>query len=387
RASLVLGAALLGFAGVAAAVLRDPVGDAGAGSAVRRCVHMVRLASRTYLSLLYGLALGGLVAVAVYLPAYLTDVFGLRPFPTLAVTAVVVVLASLARLAGGWWTDRHPTARALLVCYAVAAGLCLVVALAPRVWWLTSALVAGVAICDGLASGALLALIGKAARPESTGAVMGVTGAVAAFGPVCLSLLLAGVEQLTGSYVVAWFLLAVVLLAVAWYVYLRGLQIGLGLAVRHELSPSPAAMTIAVVGEAETRWGAAAVVARLAELAARDELVVVYGSDDVGNSRRDRNPLVVGLRDRLPRYRIEAIPVRPETGPLGADAAVFDEFVATGAVAVAVTPTPELGGVAAQLSTYLQADRVLKVSYTLNAGARLHKVWDRRPSWTPADSG
>jgi NNP family nitrate/nitrite transporter-like MFS transporter len=377
RAAVVLGGGLLGFAGLAALVLRDHVGGYRGGSPVRRCVEMVRLASTTSLSLLYALALGGVVAIAVYLPAYLAAVFDLRWLYALAVTGAVVGLAAVARLTGGWWTDRRPTPRLLMICYAIAGCLCLVVAAAPRVWWLTAPMVAAIAVCDGVASGALLALIGKAARADSVGAVMGVTGAAAAFGALLLSLLLVGVDRLSGSYAVAWILLGVVLLAVALYVRAHGLRIGLGLAVQSAPGPSPTATTVAVVGESDTRWGAAAVVARLAELAASDELVVVYGSDEPARPRPSANVLVTGLRDRLPRHRVVALHVGLRTGSLVRHAALFGEFVESGAVAIAVTPTVDLRGVAAELSSYLRADRVLLVSYTLASGADLHQIWDR----------
>src|SRR5207245_1612247 len=83
----------------------------------------------------------------------------------------------------------------------------------------------------------------------------------------------------------------------------------LGLAVRFEPPPSPTAMTVAVVGESDTRWGAAPIVARLAELAASDELVVVYGSDEPARPRLGANVLLVGLRDRLPRHSVVALRV------------------------------------------------------------------------------
>ena len=118
-------------------------------------------------------------------------------------------------------------------------------------------------------------------------------------------------------------------------------------------------------------------VARLAELAANDELVVVYGSDEPAVPRRPADVLVAGLRDRLPRHSVVALPVGLRTGSVGQRAALFGEFVESGAVAIAVTPTGELSGVTAQLSSYLQADRVLLVSYSRTDGAGVHEVWDR----------
>jgi NNP family nitrate/nitrite transporter-like MFS transporter len=374
RAAVVLGGLLVGFAGLAALVFRDHIAVHRGGSPMRRCMEMIRLASASSLSLLYGLALGGVVALAVYLPVYLTTVFRLGWFRALAVTGAVVGLAAAARLVGGWWADRRPTARLLMVCYAVAAGLCLVVAVEPRLWWLTAPVIAALAVCYGVASGALLALIGKAARADSVGAVMGVTGAASALGALLSPLLLVGVGRLGHSYSTAWIVLAAALTAVARYVGAHGLRIGLGLAVRGESAPSPTAMTVAVVAGSDTQWGAAAVVARLAELAASDELVVIYGSDEWVRPRFKANVLVTGLRDRLPRHSVVSVRVGLHTGALGRLAALLGEFVEAGTIAVAVTPTADMHGVASDLSGYLKADRVVMVSYTLAAGAHLQEV-------------
>jgi NNP family nitrate/nitrite transporter-like MFS transporter len=380
RAALALGVALVAFAGLAALVVREDPPVRRAGSPVRRCLEMLRVASASSLSLLYALALGGLVAITVYLPVYLISVVRVGWIRASAATGTVIALAATARLAGGWWTDRRPTAGLLVACYTAAAGVCLVIALAPRVWWQTVPLVAAIAVCDGVASGALLALIGKAARTDSVGAVMGVTGAAAAFGALLIPLLLAGVDRLSGSYALAWVVLAAILVAVAFYVRTHRLRIGLGLAVLVEPDSSPTATTVAVVDGAETELGAAAVVARLADLATSEELVVVYGSDEPVRPRLDGNVLVTGLRDRLPRQRVVSVRVVQRGDPLGRLALLLGEFVEAGTVAVAVTPTVDLRGVAAELATYLRADRVLKVSYTPAAGAALREVWTRQLS-------
>jgi NNP family nitrate/nitrite transporter-like MFS transporter len=374
QAALVLGGLLVGFAVLAAVVLRDPVEADRSGSPLRKCAEMIWQASSTSLSLLYVLALGGIVSTAVYLPVYLATAFHFTWFHALAVTAPLVGLAALVRLAGGWWTDRHPTARLLTICYGVAAGLCLVGALAPRTWWLAAPVIAGIAVCDGFASGALLALIGKAARADSVGAVMGATGAAGALGALLPPLLLVGVGGLGRSYSTAWTLLAAVLLAAALYVWKHDLSIGMGLAVRFKPEPSPTAMTVAVVDESDTRLGAAAVVARLAELATSDELLVVYGADERARPRVSALALAAGLRGRLPRHSVVAVPVAQDAGALGRDALLLGEYVDAGALAIAITPTVDVRSVAADLSLYLQADRILMVSYTPAQGAELHQV-------------
>jgi hypothetical protein len=242
-------------------------------------------------------------------------------------------------------------------------------------WWLAAPVIAGIAVCDGIASGALLALIGKAARPDSAGAVMGVTGAAGALGALLPPLLLAGVNWLGHSYSAAWALLAALLLAAALYVGTHGLYVGLGLAVRFEPEPTPTAMTVAVVGESDTRLGAAAVVARLAELATSDELVVVYGADERMRRRTSAQALAAGLRDRLPRHSVVAVRIAQDTEALGRDALLLGEYVDAGTLAIAVTPTVGMRSVAAELSLYLQADRVLMVSYTPAEGAALRQVF------------
>jgi MFS transporter, NNP family, nitrate/nitrite transporter len=367
-AALVLGGTLIGYAVLTAAVLRD----SGRGNRPGRCAELIRLASSTSLSFLYVLALGGIVSIGVYLPVYLGTVFAFDWFHALAVTGTVLVVAALARLAGGWWTDRRPTASLLVLCYGVAAGLCLVGALAPRTWWLVAPMIAAIAVCDGIASGALLALIGKAARADDVGAVMGITGAAGAFGALIPPLLLIGVSRLSHSSSAAWTLLAALLLAAALYVRTHGMSIGLGFALRFEPEPGPTALTVAVVDGTDSRLGAAAVVARLAELATSDELVVVCGAADQARPRITAPALVAGLRNRLPRHSVATVRVVPGAETLRRDAFLLGEYLADGTVAIAVAPVADLHGVAIDLSRHLRADRVLVLSYTSAAGAELH---------------
>jgi NNP family nitrate/nitrite transporter-like MFS transporter len=368
QAALVLGGLLIVFAVLAAAVLRDPGTVDRGGSLVRRCGELIRVASSTSLSFLYLLALGGVVSIAVYLPVYLGTVFAFDWFRALVFTGTVVILAAVARLAGGWWTDRRPSAALLMICYGVAAGLCLIGALTPRTWWVVAPMIAAIAVCDGLASGSLLALIGKAARPQDAGAVLGITGAAGAFGALLPPLLLIGVTRLSHSSSAAWTLLAALLLAAALYVRTHGMSIGLGFAWQFEPAPGPTALTIAVVDVTDSRLGAAAVVARLAELAASDELVVVCGAGE--QARITAPALVAGLRNRLPRHSVSTVRVTPEM--LRRDAVLLGEYLDAGTVAIAVAPVADLRGVATDLCHHLCADRVLVLSYTSAVGAELH---------------
>ncbi len=371
--TLTLGGLLVAFAGLAAVLIREPAPVERAGSPLRECGALIRLAATSPVSLLYMIALGGMVSIAAFLPVYLVEALHFRWPHALVVTGSAVVLASVARLAGGWQTDRRPTARLLVICYGIAAGLCLVVALAPRPVFPVAAII-GIAVCDGVAGGALLALIGKAARPYSAGAVMGMTGAAGALGALIPPLLVAGSLRLTHSCIAGWAVLALVLVGAMLYVRSCDLHVGLGLAVRFRSGLSPTATTVAVLGEPDTRWGAAAVVAGLAELATSDELVVVYGVGERPRLGLSADRLVAGLRARLPRHSVIALPVGEHPELLGRDALMLGEHVEAGTLTIAVTETASQHRVAADLSIYLQADRILTVSYDPAEGADLHPV-------------
>jgi NNP family nitrate/nitrite transporter-like MFS transporter len=359
--ALVLGGLLVAFAVLVAVLIREPVREPARGP-IQECAAMIRLVSTSSVSLLYAIALSGMLSIAVFLPVYLATALHLKWSYALAFTGLIATLAAVARLVGGRQTDRFPTTRRLVICYGIAAVLCLVVAVMPS-RSLTVVAITGIALCDGVAGGTLLALIGKAARPYNVGAVMGATGAAGALGALMPPLLIAGLDR-----VPAWIVLAAVLLAAALYVRASDLRVGLGLAVGFRPGPSPTATTVAVLGAAETRLGAAAVVAQLAELATSDELVVVYGVDERGLSAA---ALVTGLRARLPRHSVVAVPVDEQPDMLGRDALVLTEYLDAGALTIAVTRAERRHPVAADLAIYLQADRTLTIRYDLAEGTAL----------------
>jgi hypothetical protein len=139
--------------------------------------------------------------------------------------------------------------------------------------------------------------------------------------------------------------------------------------------PGPATLTVAVVGESETRWGAGPVVARLAELAVNDELVVVYGPR--GRSGTSHLALVDGLRERLPRHHVVGMRAGQHGAGLGrGEALLLDEFLDNGSLPVVVTPPSALYDVTAEVSSCLRADRVLRVYRTAD-GVDAHQVWRR----------
>lgn len=139
--------------------------------------------------------------------------------------------------------------------------------------------------------------------------------------------------------------------------------------------PTPTAMTVAVVAESETPGGTEAVVSRLAELAVTDELVIVYGSERW--SRPRHHGVVVGLRDHLPRHHVVAMRIaQPGAGLEPEDAALLNQFLENGSLPVVVTPASAMHDIAAELSSSLRADRVVRACRTAD-GADLQQVWRR----------
>jgi hypothetical protein len=139
----------------------------------------------------------------------------------------------------------------------------------------------------------------------------------------------------------------------------------------NELDAGQTAMTIAMVGAADTHWGTADVVACLAELAATDELVVVVESDP--------HSIVAGLRDVLPRHTVVSLYVAPRPGHIGRDAEQVDTLLDLGSLPIVVTQMGAATAIAADLYDLLAADRMLRVSYSLSSdvdpmGRWLHRA-------------
>jgi hypothetical protein len=119
------------------------------------------------------------------------------------------------------------------------------------------------------------------------------------------------------------------------------------------------ATTIAMVGESPDRAPTAAVVFRLAELAATDELIVVYGSDHPATSA---HRVVAALRRLLPRFTVVPLYVAPSDGPHRCDTALLDGLLNDGSLPVVLAPAVIAPRVAVDLFHYLRADRMLDVA-------------------------
>ena len=120
--------------------------------------------------------------------------------------------------------------------------------------------------------------------------------------------------------------------------------------------------------------GTDAMLTRLVELAAADELLVVCGS--ASWARPGDAATVTGLRRRLPGRDVAGLRIGGPGTRTRRHAITLERALDAGSVIVVSTAPGMLHDVTAEISSLVRADRVLRVFGT-PAGAGLHQVWRR----------
>jgi MFS transporter, NNP family, nitrate/nitrite transporter len=170
------------------------------------------------LSLYYFLTFGGFVAMSVYLPIFLTDLFELTPRDAGFRTAGFAVLATAIRPFGGSLADRIGGERLLWWIFPATAAMALLMTWPVMPAFTVGAL--GMAAAIGLGNGAVFKLVPQY-FPASIGAVAGLVGAAGGLGGFFPPLVLGAVRQTTGSYAWGFVLLALsclfCLLVLRWH--------------------------------------------------------------------------------------------------------------------------------------------------------------------------
>lgn len=158
------------------------------------------------LSLFYFLTFGGFVAMGIYLPKLLVDLFGFTQTGAGLRAAGFVVLAVLARPVGGWLADRIGGSRTLMVSFAILPLMAIILSFEPGLGLFRLGVLSS-AVLFGLGNGAVFKLVAEH-YPAKTGAVTGVVGAAGGLGGFFPPLVLGVVRDATGSYAVGFVLLA-----------------------------------------------------------------------------------------------------------------------------------------------------------------------------------
>ena len=173
------------------------------------------------LSLFYFLTFGGFVALGIYLPTFLKDIFGLTPTDAGARVAGFVILATMMRPVGGWLADKYGGAPVLLLVFVAIAILSLGLT-SPGIFVFTVGAL-GTAAALGLGNGAVFKLVPEY-FPQETGTVTGLVGAFGGLGGFFPPLVLGLIRSRTGSYALGFAFLsafALMCLAVNYFVFLR----------------------------------------------------------------------------------------------------------------------------------------------------------------------
>ncbi len=168
------------------------------------------------LSLYYFLTFGGFVAMGVYLPIFLTEMFKLTPQDAGLRTAGFIVLATVMRPIGGTLADKVGGRAILLWVFPFTAGMAIFLAFPTMATVTIGAL--GMAAAIGLGNGAVFKLVPEY-FPNSVGSVTGLVGAAGGLGGFFPPLVLGFVKQETGSFVIGFVLLGIFALCCLWVVW------------------------------------------------------------------------------------------------------------------------------------------------------------------------
>jgi NNP family nitrate/nitrite transporter-like MFS transporter len=176
------------------------------------------------LSLFYFLTFGGFVALSIYLPTLLKDIFSLTPTDAGARVAGFVIVATGMRPVGGWLADRFGGAQVLMLVLASTAILAIGLTSTSMLLFTAGAL--GTAAMLGLGNGAVFKLVPEY-FPRETGTVTGLVGAAGGLGGFFPPLVLGVIRSQTGSYALGFVFLsgfALVCAAVNYFVFVRRQQ-------------------------------------------------------------------------------------------------------------------------------------------------------------------
>lgn len=162
------------------------------------------------LGMYYFLTFGGFVAMAIYLPLLLTELFALTPQDAGLRTAGFVVVATGMRPLGGVLADRVGGRRILKLVFPMTAVMAALLCVPHMVTVTLGAL--GMAAAIGLGNGAVFKLVPEY-FPSAVGSVTGLVGAAGGLGGFFPPLVLGTVKQLSGSFTLGFVLLALFALA------------------------------------------------------------------------------------------------------------------------------------------------------------------------------
>ncbi|MFD6353184.1 MFS transporter [Nocardia tengchongensis] len=165
-------------------------------------------------SILYALAFGGFVAFSTYLPAVLRNVYEFSQSEAGLRTAGFSIAGVLARPLGGTLSDKIGPIRVLVISFAGAAVMAIVLAFEPRPEIPAGLSLILMAFFLGLGTGGVFALIAELVDPARVGTVTGLVGAAGGLGGYFPPLVMGAVYSASEEYTFGYILLALTAVAV-----------------------------------------------------------------------------------------------------------------------------------------------------------------------------
>jgi len=147
----------------------------------------------------YSVTFGGFVGLASSLTIYFNDLYSLGPVVSGYCTAACVFAGSLVRPLGGVIADRIGGVKTLLIMYAIAAVLLMVMSFGQPTYQLALAIIIPVMAALGMGNGAVFQLVPQRFRKE-IGVMTGLVGMAGGVGGFYLAASLGYFKQNFGSY-------------------------------------------------------------------------------------------------------------------------------------------------------------------------------------------
>jgi len=147
----------------------------------------------------YSVTFGGFVGLASSLTIYFNDLYSLGPVVAGYCTAACVFAGSLVRPLGGVIADRIGGVKTLLIMYATAAALLMVMSFGQPTYQLALAIIIPVMAALGMGNGAVFQLVPQRFRKE-IGVMTGLVGMAGGVGGFYLAASLGYFKQNFGSY-------------------------------------------------------------------------------------------------------------------------------------------------------------------------------------------
>ncbi len=159
------------------------------------------------LSLFYFLTFGVFVALGLYLPTLLQDLYNLSPVDAGQRAAIFVVLATFIRPLGGMVADKLDPKKILTTIFLIVAICAGIIAFTSENIILFTIFCLVIAVFSGMGNGVVFKIVPMVSK-GNTGSVTGIVGAAGGLGGFFPPIVLGVFKDMTGGYYLGFILLA-----------------------------------------------------------------------------------------------------------------------------------------------------------------------------------